>query len=161
MKKILALGTLALSVALCSEQQASAWLNCKFGIGLNWSWQSGGNNFLWGAFRNGQPPGPEGAYPGQHPGGPGPGYPPPGTFPTTPPFYGPHDFQYFGRQPNGNGQESAPAAQQTPASNQISGYASSPFQPVSYNPYYYNNMSYYPSQSPYGTYAAPSYWYGR
>lgn len=56
MKKFLALGALALSVAVLSNQQASAWTNIKFGVGLNLNWQAGGNNFAWGLFRNGQPP---------------------------------------------------------------------------------------------------------
>ena len=59
MKKILAIGILAISAIAFSQQQASAWVNTRFGVGLNWEYQSGGNNFLWGAYRNGQPPGPE------------------------------------------------------------------------------------------------------
>src|SRR5436190_14703955 len=58
MKRILTAGILALTLTAMAEQEASAWVNNKFGIGLNWNWQSGGNNFLWGLFRNGQPPGP-------------------------------------------------------------------------------------------------------
>src|ERR1700692_2932040 len=57
MRKILLLGSCALLLALSLQQQASAWLNFKFGAGINWNWQSGGNNTLWGLFRNGQPPG--------------------------------------------------------------------------------------------------------
>jgi hypothetical protein len=60
MKKIVLAGLVALSVMAISQQQASAWVNSKFGVGLNWDVQSGGNQFLWGAWRNGQPPGPEG-----------------------------------------------------------------------------------------------------
>jgi hypothetical protein len=59
MKKIVFAGLVALSVMAISHQQASAWVNTKFGVGLNWEAQSGGNQFLWGAWRNGQPPGPE------------------------------------------------------------------------------------------------------
>jgi hypothetical protein len=59
MQKILAIGILAIAAIACSQQQASAWVNARFGVGLNWGWQSGGNNFLWGAYCNGQPPGPE------------------------------------------------------------------------------------------------------
>jgi hypothetical protein len=59
MQKILSIGILAISAIACSQQQASAWVNSRFGIGFNWQVQSGGNNFLWGAFHNGQPPGPE------------------------------------------------------------------------------------------------------
>lgn len=166
MKKILVLGALALSIGLLSEQPASAWVNCKFGVGLNWNWQSGGNNFLWGAFRNGQPPGPDCAY-GPGPGG-HPGYPRgANTFPGFTP-YGPYDFQYFGQQPQGNGNggqnTNVPAPPQTPpgGANQTSGYYPSVYQAVSYSPgyygYNYNSGYYYPS---YYGYQAPSYWYGR
>jgi hypothetical protein len=57
MKRISLLGLFALLLTLTLQQQACAWLNFKFGAGVNWNWQSGGNNFLWGLFRNGQPPG--------------------------------------------------------------------------------------------------------
>lgn len=165
MKKILVLGALALSIGLLSEQPASAWVNAKFGVGLNWNWQSGGNNFLWGVFRNGQPPGPDCCYPG---GGHHPGYGRPGnTFPGFTP-YGPYDFQWFGQQPQGNGagpqNTTTPVIPQAPAggANQVSSYYNPMYQPVSYAPYGYNYASgyYYPSQSYYG-YQAPSYWYGR
>jgi hypothetical protein len=59
MKKVLALGMLAIGLIAFSQDQASAWKNHQFGIGLNWSRQSGGNNFGWGLYRNGQVPGPE------------------------------------------------------------------------------------------------------
>jgi hypothetical protein len=59
MKKFLIAGALALIVAGFSQQPASAWINCHFGIGFNWNWQSGGNNLLWGVFRNGQPGAPD------------------------------------------------------------------------------------------------------
>ena len=59
MKKIVFAGLLAISAMAIPQQQASAWVNSKFSVGLNWDMQSGGNNLLWGAWRNGQPPGPE------------------------------------------------------------------------------------------------------
>jgi hypothetical protein len=59
MKKILAIGILAVTAIAFSQQQASAWVNTRFGVGLNWEYQSGGNTFGWGLYRNGQPPGPE------------------------------------------------------------------------------------------------------
>lgn len=59
MKKIIFAGLLAISAIAFSQQQASAWVNTRFSVGLNWEMQSGGNNLLWGAWRNGQPPGPE------------------------------------------------------------------------------------------------------
>jgi hypothetical protein len=55
MKKFLVVGALALTSAAIFHQQAFAWKNTQFSVGLNWSHQSGGNNLLWGAFRNGQP----------------------------------------------------------------------------------------------------------
>jgi hypothetical protein len=108
MKKILVMGALAVAIAAVSQQQASAWMNWKFGAGVNAAWQSGGNTWLWGAFRNGQPPGPDcgpygGGYgspyggPGLPYGGPygGPmGYPGPGY-----PGVGPTPMPYFGQQP--------------------------------------------------------------
>jgi hypothetical protein len=158
MKKILTAGLLALSAALITDQQASAWVNCKFGIGLNWHWQSGGNNLLWGAFRNGQPPCPDVAHPGGYHGGAVP------TFPGYVPQYGPQDFQWFGQQRNGNPASPArvaPASQQPAANSQVSWYGNAAYQQVGYtyaanNPYYY----YYYPQSYYG-YQVPSYWYGR
>src|SRR5262249_43942034 len=59
MKKIALAGVVALGIVALSQQQASAWVNAKFSIGLNWQWQCGNNNFLWGAWHNGQVPGPE------------------------------------------------------------------------------------------------------
>jgi hypothetical protein len=98
MKKLLAMSVLALGVAALSQETASAWVNTKFGIGANFAYQSGGNNFLWGAFRNGQPPAPDcpvgcpgGAFDGGAPVVPqAPVYPPhhhgaPMTAPVIPP----------------------------------------------------------------------------
>jgi len=59
MKKVLVSGLLAICVIALAQNQASAWINTRFGVGFDWSYQSGGNNCLWGAWRNGQPPGPE------------------------------------------------------------------------------------------------------
>jgi hypothetical protein len=109
MKTIWTLMILALSLAL-AESQAQAWVNAKLGAGVNWNFQSGGNNVLWGFFRNGQPPGPGCGEPaggmggfGQgcgFPGGPGgpggfpmgPGCLPPGMLP---PAGGPPGAGYF------------------------------------------------------------------
>lgn len=60
MKKVLATGLLAICLIAATQQQASAWVNSRFGVGLNWDYSSGGNSFGWGLARNGQPPGPEG-----------------------------------------------------------------------------------------------------
>ena len=59
MKKILLTGLIALGTVILAGQQASAWTNTKFSIGLNWQRQSGGNSLLWGLWNNGQPPGHE------------------------------------------------------------------------------------------------------
>jgi hypothetical protein len=59
MKKVLVTGLLAICVIAISQDQASAWVNKRCGLNLSWSRQSGGNNFGWGLYRNGQPPGPE------------------------------------------------------------------------------------------------------
>ena len=67
MKRILTLGVLALGLVLGSQQQASAWVNFKFGAGVNWNWQSGNNCVLWGLWHGGEVPGPE--YFGGCPGG--------------------------------------------------------------------------------------------
>jgi hypothetical protein len=59
MKKIALAGLVALSMIALGQQQASAWVNSKFSIGLNWQRESGNNNFFWGLYHNGQVPGPE------------------------------------------------------------------------------------------------------
>jgi hypothetical protein len=59
MKRIVLAGLVAVGMMAIGQQHASAWVNSKFGVGLNWDVQSGGNNLLWGLWRNGQPPGPE------------------------------------------------------------------------------------------------------
>jgi len=59
MKKFAIAGLLAILVAVASQHQASAWINSKFGMGMNWSYASGGNSFGCGLIRNGQPGGPE------------------------------------------------------------------------------------------------------
>jgi hypothetical protein len=57
MKKILLLGLLAIGASALSQQSASAWVNSRFGIGLNWDYQSGGNQIAWGLWQNNQPGG--------------------------------------------------------------------------------------------------------
>ena len=86
MKKIALAGLLALGIIAMSEQQASAWINCRFGIGLNWEFQSGGNHCLWGAWHNGQVPGPEayGYVPAYYYGGPVQQFMPPMPTPVSP-----------------------------------------------------------------------------
>ena len=48
MKKIIVAGLLAFCGIVVAQQQAFAWKNSKFNIGMSSSFQSGGNSFLWG-----------------------------------------------------------------------------------------------------------------
>jgi len=57
MKKFLLTSILGLLMTCACQQQASAWVNSKFGVGMNWSWQSGGNSLGWGLIKDGQPGG--------------------------------------------------------------------------------------------------------
>lgn len=139
MKKILSLGVLALGLVALSERPAHAWVNAKFGIGLNWQLQSGGNNFLWGAFRNGQVPGPEAFYQGG---------------PYTPPGYqqGPQAFPYFGSAPT----SPAPTTAEPPQAPQQNTHMNAAY----WQPTYFHNASYAPNGSyvPSSSYV-PSYYY--
>jgi len=136
MKKIVFAGLVAVCVMAISHQQASAWVNTRFGVGLNWELQSGGNNFLWGAWRNGQPPGPE-AFGG---GGGGGGY-------GAPRFTGPmpqgYPAQGFNPMPQGfppQGQSPFDASMAEPP---FAGQYASPYQFANYpRPVYY----YYPGR---------------
>lgn len=171
MTKILPIGMLTLFLALAAHQQASAWINSRFGVGFNWSWQSGGNNLLWGLLRDGQPPAPcpiPGCQPPFMPGGPMPGGPMMGgpmlgaggcgpgyTFPG--PFHGypTNEFPFFGR----NTTPAAPGAN-LPQTAQNAGY-NGVHHPVGYSPaaaqgYHYSN--YTPNYAPqYPTYGQPNY----
>ena len=145
MKKLLSIGLLTVCALVISEHQASAWVNAKFSIGLNWHLQSANNNILWGLYKNGQVPGPEAFGQG---GGYGPMMPPANGFP------------YFG-----NGQPGYPQTAPPPQITQQQAYYPmpqmyNPYQTVSYQPsnYYYPNY-YYPTYNPYYGYQAPSYWY--
>lgn len=132
MKKILALGVLTLGLFAATERPAQAWVNSKFGIGLNWHLQSGGNNFLWGLFRNGQVPGPETFQQGG---------------PFTPPGYqqGPGGFQYFGAGPSDPSMQSP--AMNSPARNTATSQSFGAI-PAWSNQNYFQNVNY-----------TPSYWY--
>ena len=70
MKKVFVAGLLAICLIGATQQQASAWVNARFGAAINWEWQTGGNSVCHGLWKNGQPPGPNymssapfGAYP--------------------------------------------------------------------------------------------------
>jgi hypothetical protein len=172
-KKFLIMAGLALGVAAVSSQQASAWIKCNFSVGLNWSWESGNNSFLWGLWTSGQAPG----YPtdvGCNPFCP-PGYAF-GGFPGGPAYgdFGGHAPAYNGEPPQGytapaptpadKGKEGGTSTQST------SWYGNSAYQPASYYqaPSYYPQApaAYYPSYNSYGGYSGygysqvPSYWYG-
>lgn len=97
MKKIIMAGLVALCLLAIANQRASAWVNSRFGMGINANWQSGNNTWLWGVWRNGQVPGPDafgyhdyqGAYPGYGAGG----YCPTCVIPPTSPYYqGPSSY---------------------------------------------------------------------
>ena len=134
MKKLLAIGVIALTIIVLSTPTASAWINFKAGIGANLSFQGGGNNFAWGLWRGGQPPGQDQFGYGQHPYGP---------------QFGGHPF--FGQaetaEPPAVTTPNNPAAPANPpAAESQTRYFSYPnAQPVSYPSYYY----------------MPGYWYGR
>jgi len=161
MKKILSIGLLTVCALVVTERQADAWVNSKFSIGLNWHLQSANNNVLWGAWKNGQVPGPEafghGGGPLQF--GPGPQMPPAGAFP----WFGHNPQGYPQATPAGFPTETAPPplaaqGQQTYFPMQYGYY--NPYQTVSYQPsgYYYPN---YAQQNYYQPYMnqAPYYWY--
>jgi hypothetical protein len=160
MKKLLSMGLLTLCALTVSQQKAQAWVNAKFSVGLNWQLQSGNNNWLWGAWKNGQVPGPE-AF-GQGPVGPG-MYAPGGMSQPA------GQFPYFGAQPNPQPMpqaqsyfpETAPPALAQNAYNQAAPYYYSPYQTVSYQNaggYYQPNYYSYPTYpQTYGQ--VPYYWY--
>lgn len=59
MKRFLILGVFTVACAAVVHDDASAWVNSNFGVGLNWSYQCGGNDFLGGLIHCGQPCGPD------------------------------------------------------------------------------------------------------
>src|SRR5947209_1125671 len=85
MKKILYVSLLALGILSLSQQQASAWINAKFGIGMNFGWQSGGNCVLWGLAQGQQPPPGYGPYEVGEP-----------AYSFAPNFYQPPNPDFFG-----------------------------------------------------------------
>lgn len=139
MNKFILSGMMALGLAMASGQEAKAWVNFKFGVGLNWHWQSGGNNFLWGLARGGQVPGPEAfGYPGGgfHPGmGHGQEFP----FSTSAVPVAPAAPAV-----------ASPAAPSATPAQQAYWYGGNPYHTVGFSPSYYTP-----------NYYAPSYWYGR
>jgi hypothetical protein len=141
MKKIVLAGLFAIGLIALSQQQASAWRNSKFSIGLNWEGQSGNNQFLWGTFRNGQVPGPE-AFGGGQVGQGGQGY---GA--SMPQFYVPApQRQRFAPVPQGYPpQGSSDATMREPP---LASQYASPYQ-----------FATYPREVYYYYYPAPAYYY--
>jgi hypothetical protein len=165
MKKLLGISMMALVLAAVSAPRASAWANFNFGVGLNLSFQSANNCWLWGAIRNG-PTGMEGsnwAY------GPAPGL---GGMCATPYYNAGYAYPYGAAvtapapavttapAPTWVAPAPTPGAKKdnAPAGTQRSSY----FQPVAYpgaNTYAPTGYSAYPQSPAY--FQAPSYWYGR
>ena len=123
MKKVLATGLLAIALIAMSQQQASAWINARLGVGVNLGWQSGGNCFFWGVWHNGEHPGQAGHH-GHHHGE------------WAPPVYLP--YVWVGHHPHGHASYPVPGP--------VDNFAMTPFQSPTYTPptyYYYYPASYY------------------
>jgi hypothetical protein len=137
MKRILGASVAALALVLATQQQASAWHKCNFGIGLNLSCEGGGNCVLWGMFKGAQTPGHvDGYIPDHHPVA---GFDP--SMFGPPAFEAPHGHPAV--EPIGPPLAIKPAAYQY----QPVGYQAYPYQAMGYyyNPYYYNwYPMYYP-----------------
>lgn len=156
MKRFLSVGLLALGVVFASQRPAHAWINAKFSVGLNWSWQSANNSFLWGAWQSGPSHGGfiggDYGYPGY-----GGGYLFDGGM-ATPSYYGAPAAPADPKK-SSDGKDSKGM---TGLFNTIpSWYGGNVYQSASWpghTPAYYPNYNagyyYYPS------YAYPSYWYG-
>lgn len=56
MRKILATGLAALAIVALATPHASAWLNVQVGVGVNFGWQCGGNDWCWGLWHCGDLP---------------------------------------------------------------------------------------------------------
>lgn len=167
MRKLLVLGALALAVTVLSQQQASAWCHCKFGVGVNLEYQGGGNNWFWGAMRTGQVPGypdyvnAQPNCPAQYAknynwyGPPGPGCcpngqcVPPGFGPGPGPGFGP--FGYGGDVPGGPNGFTPPAPQPIPGDGQA----------YYYNAPTYSNVNFQPSDYAPGGFFMPVSGYNR
>lgn len=132
MKKVLGTGLLAVCALACVQQEASAWINERFSIGLTWEKQSAHNSFGWGLWRNGQVPGPAALQSG--PFGPPPPY-------LSPYGYGgmPYGYGYgYGGMPYGHGGGTHGGHAAMPMSYDGLAYDSfdMPFAPSYAQPYY-------------------------
>jgi hypothetical protein len=169
MRKLLGISLLTALVLVATERPAHAWINCKWSVGFNWQWQSGGNNLLWGLFRNGQVPGPwgDGVIPGYCSGpAPAPAYP------YAPPLAGPAPAPVVPHAPPAAHPVANPVQQAwqfntvpnwTPGQNVYQAASQQPsYQPApayNYAGYGYGGYDYYGGGGGYAN--VPSYWYGR
>src|SRR5262249_50754300 len=132
--KIAKLSFLALALGALAVSDAKAWINSQFGIGLNWCYQSGGNNFFGPLWQNGQPPAPDCGI--GVPGMPAPGIPAP--CPHTRPNGGHPSHRHGATQ----GQPPPFAQATTPGLPQPTN-RNSYFQPYRFTNYYSPASSYY------------------
>jgi hypothetical protein len=149
MKRFFVASLFAIGMLAITQQQASAWVNSKFGVGLNWDLQSGGNQFFWGAWRNGQPPGPEAFNAGPYqPTYRGPVFQPGPNFGAAAMPHGSFDAQSF--EPPYAGQYQAPYAGQYQSSYPA------PYQAPNPTPYQTPYAGEYQSPFQFANYARPS-----
>ena len=166
MKKFILSGMLALGLTAASGQEAKAWVNFKFGVGMNMSLQSTEITSSQGAFPQRPTPRPRSL---RHPGGhPGYGGGHPGFVPGPGPGHGHgQDFPFYGSATQPRRQQPLPCPPPLllpPSPPRKQTYwqgGSNPYHTVGYSPSYsYTPNYYYPSTYGY-YYAAPNYWYGR
>jgi hypothetical protein len=135
MKRFLLASLLALVLLAGSHQTASAWSKWNVMVGVNVSYEGGGNSFLWGLARSAPYPGGYGWGGGDHYAGDYGYHGYPASYQTQP-----QQWQAPAPAPAPAPQQNPPAT--TPGTQQTT-------QAVGY--YYYG----------YTNYQAPSYWYGR
>lgn len=149
MRKFLTLSIMAAALTCVSHQQASAWHNLHLKIGMDWSWQSGNNKWLWGLMSSGEPMAP---LPSHH------------MTPVYPQYYGPQPVVQYAlphHTPATQNQGRSGAPNDQPASTVRQAWYSTSYyygygvQPVNY---YYSGYGY--AAPSYYYYSAPSYWYG-
>jgi hypothetical protein len=145
-KKIVAFGLAALALVLVTQQHASAYKKCTFGVGLNLCWEGANNSILWGVAKGGPGPWGDGGY-GGYPGA-GPAITP------APHAYGPSGFDPSYASPMTPEMLQSPAMATPPPRRMPQAPESA--QPVGYFPYADPAMGYYPPNYGYGY---PMYYY--
>jgi hypothetical protein len=156
MKKLVGL-TLAAALVAMLPQQASAWTNFKFGVGLGVEWSTGNNSWFCGKLYNN----------GDHNCGPSCG---PMGFDPMAYGYGGHGgdfgYAYGGPMMSPHAPAQAPAAPPAPQKNNntaslAQSYSNDPYQPVSYQypNYYYPSANYYYPSANYYYPPANNYYY--